>query len=186
MPRLFIASLLVLLATSPVLAQWGDEEPAEPTWKEKVFTGGGLGASFSNRYDYVSISPLIGYRVTPRFAPGVGFYYRYVNNKYYSPSAVLHDLGGNVFARYRITQQLFLHAEYEYLSAQYLLGPGEKTRQGFSSVMAGAGFFQPVGSKAGLFFMALYNFSYQDTSPSTPYYPYTSPLVIRAGITAGF
>jgi hypothetical protein len=58
-------------------------------------------------------------------------------------------------------------------------------RQGYNSVLGGGGFFQPVGKRAGVFVMALYNFTYKAASPNQVL-PYNSPLVIRAGITAGF
>jgi hypothetical protein len=41
-------------------AQWGEEEMSEkPSFRERIFTGGGFGLSFSSYYDYVSVSPLI-------------------------------------------------------------------------------------------------------------------------------
>ena len=65
-----------------------------------------------------------------------------------------------------------------------LIQIGETERYSFDSFMAGGGFFQPMGRNAGLFAMALYNFSYKSnyTSPQA----YNSPWVIRVGITAGF
>ena len=80
---------------------------------------------------------------------------------------------------------LFLHAEYEYLNYQYPnpANPSESIRKGFSSLLAGGGFFQPIGKHAGFYITVLYNFSYQSTYTV---YPYTSPVIYRAGITAGF
>lgn len=74
----------------------------------------------------------------------------------------------------------------EYLSYEYLNTSGEKARKGFNSFMAGGGFFQPIGRSAGLYAMALYNFSYKDRTSNNDIYPYDSPLVLRVGITAGF
>jgi hypothetical protein len=62
---------------------------------------------------------------------------------------------------------------------------GQSVRKSFSSFMAGGGIFQPIGRHAGFFAMALYNFSYQNTT-ANDYYPYSSPFVLRVGITAGF
>jgi hypothetical protein len=51
--------------------------------------------------------------------------------------------------------------------------------------MAGGGFFQPIGAKAGFFLMALYNFSYKEAGQGDVS-PYNSPFILRAGVTAGF
>jgi hypothetical protein len=81
---------------------------------------------------------------------------------------------------------LFLHAEYEYLNYAYPISQTESMRKGFNSFLAGGGFFQPIGRRAGLYVAALYNFSYKDPATTNDFYPYNSPLVLRAGITAGF
>ena len=43
------------------------QEPAQQKsqFLDKLFVGGGLGAGFGN-YTYINISPIIGYRVTPK------------------------------------------------------------------------------------------------------------------------
>jgi hypothetical protein len=52
--------------------------------------------------------------------------------------------------------------------------------------MAGGGMFQPIGRHAGFFAMVLYNFSYRNPTGPNDYYPYSSPFVLRVGLTAGF
>ncbi|HOX82477.1 MAG TPA: hypothetical protein PLJ60_11015 [Chryseolinea sp.] len=174
---LFIASL-----SSFAFAQWGEEEMSEkPTLRDRIFVGGGFGLSFSSYYDYFSISPIIGYKITPKFVGGIGLQYSHYKYKGYSPAIQTNNYGGSVFLRYNFYGPLFVHTEYEYLDYQFT----ETQRQGFSSFMAGGGFFQPIGRRAGIFVMALYNFSYQNPTPGQ-YSVYNSPLVIRAGITAGF
>jgi hypothetical protein len=185
MKKLVLTCWLLLLGVT-VFAQWGDEEMSDkPTFRDRIFTGGGFGLSFSNYYDYVSVSPLIGYRITPKLAGGVGLQYRYTNYKQTIPKISTNDYGSSIFLRYMVYGPIFLHTEYEYLNYQYVLSSGEKTRKGFNSFLAGGGFFQPMGRKAGFYVLALYNFSYK--SPySGEITPYNSPLVVRAGITAGF
>jgi len=168
------------------LAQWGDEQLAEkPSFKDKVFFGGGFGLSFSSNYDYFSLSPIIGYRVNQRLATGVNIIFRYTNYKYVTPNVSTNDYGLSPFLRFQLYGPLFLHAEYEYLNYQYITYTGETFRQNYNSFLAGGGFFQPMGRNAGFFATILYNFSYRTPGPND-YYPYSSPLVIRAGITAGF
>lgn len=168
--------------------QWGDEQmPEKPSFKDRVFTGGGFGLSFGSNYDFVSVSPIIGYRLTPKVAAGTSIIMRYTNYKYVTPNVSTTDYGLSPFLRYQFYGPLFLHVEYEYLNTQYISAyTNERVRKSFNSFMAGGGFFQPIGRKAGLYLSALYNFSYRSPLSPYDYYPYNSPLVIRAGITAGF
>jgi len=181
---LLLASALLITLTAA--AQWGDEEmDKKAEWKERIFTGGGLGLSFSSYYDYVSVSPLIGYRITPKLAGGIQFMYRYSKYKQMQPAFTSNDYGVSPFLRFNFYGPLFLHAEYEYLNYQYEGFSGEKLRKGYNSFMAGGGFFQPMGRRAGFYALALYNFSYRTAGPNE-ITPYDSPLILRAGITAGF
>jgi hypothetical protein len=182
---LLIVSALTLL--SPVaVAQWGEEEMSDkPSLSDRIFTGGGFGASFSNYYDFVSVSPMIGYKITPKLAAGIQIQYRYTKYKQTIPKTSTNDYGLSPFVRYFIYAPFFVHAEYEYLSYQYPLSNGEKKREGYSSFLAGGGFFQPLGRSAGFYALALYNFSYKDPTPYEPS-PYDRPLIIRAGVTVGF
>ncbi len=185
MKKFVLLTILSMLGTV-AFAQWGEEELSDkPDWKERIFTGGGFGASFGSYYDYVSVSPLIGYRITQKLAGGVQVQYRYTNYKQYSPKISTNDFGVSPFLRFSLFGPIFLHAEYEYLNYQYVGAGGEKFRQGFNSFMAGGGFFQPLGRRAGFYALALYNFSYREGTATT-YSPYNSPLVLRVGITAGF
>lgn len=153
--------------------------------KERIVVGGGLGLQFGSQVDAVSISPIIGYKITEKFMAGTGFTYRYTKYKYYSPSIKLTDYGINPFLRYTIIGGLFLQTEYEYLNYEFPESYTESVRRGYNSFLAGGGFIQPIGDKAAFFVLALYNFSYRDVGPNE-YSPYASPLVFRAGITLGF
>ena len=168
-------------------AQWGEEQMADkPSLKDRMFFGGGFGLSFSSSYDYFSISPIVGYRLTPKVATGLSIIYRHTKYKYVTPSISTNDYGLSPFIRYQFYGPLFLHAEYEYLNNEYVTYTGESVRKAFTSFMAGGGFFQPVGRHAGIYISMLYNFSYRNPTSPNDYYPYSSPLVFRAGITAGF
>lgn len=184
--RLLILMLILLSTTAQ--AQWGEEEEPEerPTFKERVFTGGGLGLNFSNYADFFSISPLLGYKISTKLAAGLSFQYRYTRYKSVSPKFSTNDFGVSPFVRYYVYAPFFLHAEYEYLNYQFAYSSGEKFRKSYGSLLVGGGLFQPLGRRAGLFIMGLYNFSYQAPSSSYDYSPYSSPFVFRAGITAGF
>ncbi len=184
-----IGILLIVfgLVSLNACAQWGDEQMSDkPALKDRMFFGGGFGLSFSSYYDYFSVSPIIGYKLSPRLATGVSIIYRHTKYKSVTPSVSTNDYGGSPFIRYQFYGPLFLHAEYEYLNYEYITYTGESMRKSFKSVMAGGGFFQPVGRHAALYISALYNFSYKNPTSLYDYYPYSSPWVLRAGITAGF
>ena len=188
MKKLTLTCLALSLCTMAV-AQWGEEEMSDkPSVRDRIFVGGGLGGiSFSSNYQYFAINGLVGYKITPKLAGGVQLQYRFAKDKRYSPSFTANDFGVSPFLRFNFYGPLFLHVEYEYLSYEYPSYPTyEKTRDGYSSFMAGGGFFQPIGRNAGFYFAALYNFTYRDPQSPYDYYPYSSPLVIRAGVTAGF
>lgn len=176
---------LFLLFAFGAQAQWGEESMDEkPSLRDRMFFGGGFGLSFSSAYDFFSVSPIIGYKITDKLAGGVMLQYRYTKDKRYTQPMTFNDYGVSPFLRYNFWKGLFLHTEYEYLNYEALYPTGESTRLSFNSFMAGGGFFQPLGRNAGLFAMGLYNFSYRANS-SDPQ-AYDSPWVFRIGITAGF
>jgi hypothetical protein len=183
----FVLVIGLLFFSTAVFAQWGDETLSDkPSPQDRIFVGGGLGVSFTSYTDFVSVSPIIGYRVSQRFAPGISLMYRYTSYKTFNPKLTTDDYGVGVFARFMVYGPLFLHAEFEHLNYEFPAStPGETLRMDFNSLLAGGGFFQPVGRHAGFFAVALYNFSYQNSYNYT-YYPYSSPLILRVGITAGF
>lgn len=186
MKTISILAILVFVSAS-AFAQWGDSEMDEKApWKERIFTGGGLGLSFGTDVDYISVSPLIGYRLTPKLASGLSLTYRYTNYKYVTPKIATNDYGAAPFLRFNFYQNFFLHAEYEFLNYEFPISGSESVRKSFNSFLAGGGFFQPFGRNAGFFATALYNFSYRNPSSPTDFQPYGGPLVLRAGITAGF
>ena len=162
-----ILTLIALSLCTLAMAQWGDEEMSdEPTLRERIFTGGGFGLSFSSYYDFVSVSPLTRYKeFTPKFSTN--------------------DYGISPFVRYNVYSPFFLQAEYEYLNYEFPVTTSESIRKKYNSFLAGGGLFQPLGRRAGFYALALYNFSYRAAGPGE-ITPYDSPLVLRVGVTAGF
>ena len=180
-----IFSVIGLFCSCVALAQGEANSLEGVPFKERIITGGGFGLSFSSYQDFVSVSPQIGYLVTRRLIAGTGLTYRYTNYKYYSPSIKLHDYGVNPFLRFTVYRNIFIQTEYEYLNYEFPVNSvGETTRENFSSFLAGGGFVQPIGQKVSFYIMAMYNFSYRDPDPGE-YSPYSSPLIIRAGINIG-
>jgi hypothetical protein len=176
--------LLLLIVTTESFGQGEANSLAGTPVKDRIVTGGGMGLGFGSVQDYISVSPSIGYMFTRKLIGGLNLSYMYTNYKYFKPSLKLHTYGIGPFARYIVYKTIFVQAEYEYLNYQFPVSATETTRQGFDSFMAGGGVIQPLGQRAALYFMALYNFSYQQAKPGT-FSPYNSPWVIRAGINIG-
>ncbi|MEQ8423280.1 MAG: hypothetical protein RIA63_01130 [Cyclobacteriaceae bacterium] len=182
--------LLALSVTLPTFGQrsegFGDQSMKGVSWKERVFTGGGMGLGFNSAQDFISVSPIIGYRVTTRFTPGIGVLYRYTNYKLINPNIKLHDYGASVFARFYIIPELFLHTEYEHLNYEYATGANTSFRKSFNSFLGGAGYVFPLGRRSSFYVIGLYNFSYrQQANPSDPT-AYPSPYIFRVGANIGF
>lgn len=155
------------------------------SFKDRVFTGGNLGLSFGTITN-IYLAPVIGYRVTPKLASGVGVIYQYVKDTRFNPDLTYSSYGFNIFSRYAVYGPLFAQAEYEYLNYEYFPfgGSTETVRTGFNSLFLGGGIAQPIGRNAAFLISAFYNVTYKAGSNPPP--PYNSPWVFRVGITAGF
>ena len=179
-----------------------DSKPVEPkqkkssaSFKERLIFGGNIGLQFGS-YTYIDISPLIGYRITPKLIGGVGFTYRYVNYDAFIPSYGNYTIEDNqygyrFFGRYFIIPQIFAHVEYEGLNLTSDLGltlnpdgsiSESRSRTWVNSAFIGGGLFQSAGNSAGIFVMALYNM----IDCTEAYCPYPDRWLIRIGVTAGF
>jgi hypothetical protein len=173
--------VFILSATGLVYGQGEANSLKGTPFKERMVFGGGMGLGFGSNQDFISVSPVIGYLLTAKLMAGTSVTYRYTNFKLANPSIKLNDYGAGPFVRFTVYRNIFLQTEYEYLNYEFPVSNRETVRYDFSSFLAGGGFIQPLGKNVGLYLMALYNFSYKDNVPS----PYSSPLIIRAGINVG-
>jgi hypothetical protein len=155
--------------------------PPKQGIQDRMFFGGGVGFGFGD-VDWVSISPVVGFKVTPKLSTGVGLTYRHNSDNRYSTSLTTNDYGGDVFAQYTLFKNIFAMAEYEYMNYEYYNAVGDKISDSFDSVLAGGGIFKPMGGHASMVLSVLYNFSYSSNDPS----PYGSPWVYTAGVAVGF
>ena len=157
------------------------EEKPEIPLKDRIFFGGSFGLGFGT-YTYINISPLIGYKLSPRFSVAGGIIYQYTNDKYYDYS--YNTYGARAMGIAKIYGPIFAQLEYEYLNYQAYNIYGEEYRNNYNSVFGGGGIAQPISNNVYFTAVVLYNFTYNENS----YYsqPYGSPWVFRVGITAGF
>jgi hypothetical protein len=187
-----LLALCAMVFSNALMAQDQNQNPDKPPFKDKVFFGGGIGAGFGT-YTFISVSPIIGYRLTPRLSPGIRLMYQYTTFKYYDfidqkeETYSGNDFGIGGFVTYSLFGPVFLQAEYEHLSYDGLDYSGNQERASFDSFMAGGGISQPMGRKAAFFLAVLYNFSYENFNNTNAYRsPYNSPWVVRLGVTGGF
>ena len=159
----------------------------------------GIGAGVTN----LGITPIVGYRVTDNFSLGIGFGYQYLRVKDYFSVIVdpvtgreefkplnAHFYSPSLWARHIIWSNVFAHVEYEHNISTYkeyannlLLNPPYEEKNvsvSVPSLLVGGGLRQPVGGRAALVIMALYDVL-QD--PRSPYY---RTFALRFGINVGF
>ena len=182
MRKLFIVTLIfgvTTLATAQYQSGGGISD--------KLYFGGGFGLSTGTDVTSISASPLVGYKISDPFSVGMSLTYQYVGEK--DSDASLSNFGLGPFARFQVTDEYFIHAEYEYLNYEYVSGfatqdgdvPTE--RNSYNSLWLGVGYGGPIGRNGGFFVLALYNVLYD---PAEEPQPYASPLSIRAGFAVGF
>jgi len=145
-----------------------------PAFKDRIYTGGGVGFSSSSVSTYISLSPIVGYMLTRKFSVGVGATYQYYKDNF--NDADDHRYGGNVYLIQMLIYRVFLISEYSFINMNRIPSLENNPRETFTRVLLGAGLTQPIG-KAYLNFTALYDVTYASNSP------YSSPWVFGAFIS---
>lgn len=140
----------------------------------KLMIGGNFGFAFGD-YSLVNVSPLVGYRFSPKFAAGVSINAQFTWEKYYSNGYRVKDnstiLGGGIWGRYYPLEMLFLHAQPEYnsisLKTQLYTDPRQNFKERYSapSLLLGGGYAQPIGGSSALVIMLLYDVLQDENSP---------------------
>lgn len=179
--KLFAFVLLTLL---PLFAFAQDQESSGKTKEpyslsDHLVYGGNVQLGFGNVTN-IGIAPMVGYKVTDRFIPGIGLSYNYIKIRYRGyPTQSANIYGGSVFANYFVLDNIFAHAEYEVLNGEWepYYQPGQ--RFNLSSFLVGGGYRESFGGLSS-YVMVLYNVTQSSDSP------YSNPLVIRVGMAMGF
>lgn len=181
MKRFYLLIITLFITVSLSSAQTGElDEGAD--WKDRIYTGGGLGLQFGTITN-IQVSPILGYRINNNLSAGIGVTYIYYKIKYDNyPDFETNIYGGRLFVRRNLNQQFFLYGEYENLNLEYFdTSDGSVYREWVPGLFLGGGYFVPLGRHAGISAMALYNVIHDDLRS-----PYNSPLVLRVGISTGF
>ena len=175
--KLFFFILLLFFAHSG-FAQRDIEDVDEPTFRDRVYFGGGGTFQLDSRIFVIGASPIVGYMVTPKFSSGLGVTYQYANYKPLDQST--HTYGGRIFSRYNVFRSVYTMAEYETLNMELPRLREEIPRLWVDRLLIGGGYFQRFpGNRGGINMGIFYDvfFSYHGSGP------YTSPWVYRFGFT---
>lgn len=169
--------LFLLLENLAVQAQYG---AAPQQWRDRIYYGGNVGASFGTLTS-VQLAPIVGYRFTTKLSAGLGYTFIYLNDKSSNFSMTVN--GGNIFSRYFVYDNIFLHTSLEELF--YNVPPGftldGKTNFAQTNVYVGGGYRQPIGDRGAFLIMLLYNINQSASSFSL----YSNPQ-ITVGFGFGF
>jgi hypothetical protein len=152
-----------------------------PGGSSRWFFGGGVGLGFGD-VDFVEVAPMLGAWINPKVTAGGSLIYRYRRDSRTPETISTSDYGASIFGRYLVWDPLYLHAEVEYLSYEFIQFDLSTDREGFTSFFVGAGAGTPISRNASFFATVLYNLSYSSGERS----PYGSPWVVRMGVGFGF
>lgn len=162
---------------------------------DNLIFGGGLMLQFGDVTN-VSLSPVIGYRFSDKFAAGIGIGYTYYRIKNFfevqNPTTLqyefrhfkAHSLSTSLWARYLIFDNVFIQVQPEYNMAWYknytFYGKELKESQAVPSILVGAGMRFPISDRASMVGMLMYDVL-QD-----PLSPYRNTVVPLFGFNIGF
>jgi hypothetical protein len=173
--------LLCSLFVTTLWAQMQNEMDEKSSFSDRLYFGGNFSLNFGTQFTFIEASPLVGYRFSNRFSAGPGITYMYFSQTFFNGYKLTSNVYGyRAFARYNVTPQFFAHGEYENLNLDTYIN-AEQKREWVPGVMVGGGYFQPLGKRAGVMAMVLYNLTYDEMRS-----PYPNPFVVRVGITGGF
>jgi hypothetical protein len=191
--------ILFLLSVQVSFAQYTSEESDEKpnplsklSFKDRLYTGGNVAFNATSISGipiyFFETSPFVGYKVNQKLSVGLGAKYIYIGSKQANFKYSVY--GGNIFSRYKFTESLFAHAEFEVLRA-YNLDPNSTSQNERATVpmlFAGAGYNYVIGGTLNLQIMLLYDFIDNINSPYQGSFMFGSlgpPIIYRVGVSIG-
>jgi len=168
------AKRLLPLLTLALCFAWA--APAEA--RGQFFGGGGVGVGFGD-VRYAELSGLFGYIIDDRWSTAVRVTWRNREDTRFDRDVSTNDYGASVLARFRVTGPFYLQGEVEHLNYEFILPDLSTDREGFTSLLFGAGINQKLSENVRLFVGLLYNLSYDSSDFRNPY---SSPWILRAGV----
>ncbi len=151
-------------------------------WAEKMSVGGNFAFLASQRYTYIDISPLIGYRLSKMILIGAGPVYTYYNERLGGISYKFDMYGLRMMGRLYFLENFFLQTGWDKLNRSiYVLQNNtlQESRIWIDNVWIGGGIRYPVGAGSYMFSSLLYNLNQNN------YSPYPNPF-LQVGFIVGF
>lgn len=158
-PVVLILFALFLIWTENSSAQNRSVRDMSPS--ERIFVGGFFGLQIGT-FTAISLHLHGGYMITDRLSAGLGGNYQYTRDAFFGESLSSHIYGSNVFARFDVVSNFFVHAEYERIQVRTyrsLENPGERTNLTEDNYFLGAGYGLRASDRVRLNLLLLYNFN---------------------------
>jgi len=169
--------ITVILLSGNVNAQTAPKPKVKTPISNRIFVGGSLGLQFGT-VTLIDISPLIGYWFTDRLAGGLGLTYQYYKDNRFIPEYSTDIYGIRIFGRYYIFENIFGHAEYEWLNYKAYSYIEDFSRINVSNILLGGGYRQWISAKSFMAIEILWNVN------ESIYSLYSNPI-IRIGVNVG-
>lgn len=145
---------------------------------DKLIYGGWLGLQFGDVTNvYVPIT--VGYKLTDKFAAGIGVGYQYT--KYKIKDEKQNTVSLSAWARYKITDQIFVHIEPQMFNVTQK-AYGDTYKFSYNTFLVGGGYRTPITERASVSLMLLYDVL-QDANNPNPNKENITPIM---GFNIGF
>jgi hypothetical protein len=193
MKKIIMLVVLTVLVSYPQTTTPDTTKPSQQPQEvqqqqpSKWYYGGTIGFNFWGDYFYLSVNPLVGYQVSPKFSIGGKLQYAYINDQRYEGLELTsHNYGAGLFARFRPIYQIYLHAEFDYASYEnYTIYANpyraESERNWVPFLLLGGGLVQRVGPNAAVYVEVLFDVIQDENSPYEDWDP-----IISIGGGVGF
>jgi hypothetical protein len=174
-------ALIFLFLSAVFNSAYSQQQDKEDFW-DRVYFGGNFGLNFGTNFTVVELSPLMGYKLTEQLSVGLGGTYIYFKEKIpqYNFTYETSIYGGNIFARYFIFENVFLHAETGALNLDVPqpFYPYTLHREWVQTMPVGGGYRSMIGDNSSFMIMILYDLIEDPNSP------YQNPI-FRVGFGIG-
>lgn len=177
--------MILAMGTGLMMAQYGpvapppsQPEPVSDTQQHPWTFGGSVGFTGGSGGRFgVSVSPRVGYLVTPELELGVKGTYAWVRSDWFTSN----QFGIGPFANYYVDQRFFLGAQFQQNFISQKLRDGSATYTASEpALFLGAGYLMRMGGSASLQLAVMYNVFYKENSNF-----YSSGLVPSVGVVFG-
>lgn len=185
--------IFFLLFVSNVYSQDEPNKDAQNKHKyDRLYFGGNFSIGIGSYLTMIEVSPIVGYRLTPRFSSGVGLTYIYYssyityNNAINPTKFTTNVYGGRIFCTFTLIKNihntlpfvgntgLFLQMEPEILSLEkkyFSSVPNASGNFVQSNLWLGLGLKDYINRRASFYILMLYNVI------DNPYSPYPNPNI---------